>query len=166
MSEAVRNSTFTVVGISKSDVEAGDLSTLNYVIKMLTKNKELMLDKKASVEIFFPEYDSDPRELYEIPEVRDWFLATVAHGVPWFYFLDSRTGVGLTLLLCSTCEVSLQGIHENKYQLFISLEQKQWWFEHNFITLNEFTEANKISIEINKQISEGIANWYIQNHTD
>jgi len=106
MDEVLSNTSFLAFAIPRSELQSRSLSTLKSVIKKLTKNKEMMLSKRVSAEIFFPEYDSDPRELYAIPEVRSWFLKTVAEGIPWFYFLDQKGGTSLTLLFCCTCKVS------------------------------------------------------------
>ncbi|MCU0524808.1 MAG: chlororespiratory reduction 6 domain-containing protein [Elainella sp. Prado103] len=148
--------------IPKSEVVSGSLDTLEFMIKSLTKNREMMLQKRTSASVFFPEYDSDPRELYQIPEVRRWFLKTMMQGVPWFYFLEQITGMGLQLLFACTCEVTYIGTKGNKHGLYATLEEKQWWLEHNFMNLNKFTEANDIPLKINKEISYGIEDWFIK----
>ncbi len=148
------------IAISKSEVRAESLSTLSSIIKKMTKNKKMMLSRRASAEIFFPEYDSDPREIYEIPEVRRWFLKTILHGIPWFYFLDQNKGISLSLLLFCTCEVSFEGVYGSTHRLSVTREAHEWWFKRNFFNLNRFTESNEIPLEINQEISQGIANWY------
>lgn len=159
VNEALNNASFLAFAVSKSEIINESFSTLSSMIKKLTKNKEMTLSKRVSAEIFFPEYDDDPRELYEIPEVRNWFLKTIVEGIPWFYFLDQNRGMGLMLLLCCTCEVSLQGVYGSKHRLFFNPEEMEWWFNHNFENLNAFTESNGISLKINKEISYGISNW-------
>ena len=158
--KALSNTSFLAFAISKSEVRTESLSTLNFTIKKLTKNKEMMLSKRASAEIYFPEYDSDPREIYEIPEVRSWFLKTILQGIPWFYFLAQNKGIGLTLLLCCTCKVSFQGVYGSNHRLLITREDITWWLDRNFVNLNIFTESNEIPLEINEEISQGIYNWY------
>ncbi|OWY68228.1 hypothetical protein B7486_27490 [cyanobacterium TDX16] len=64
MNKALSEASLLVFAVSKSEIIGGDLSTLDTLVKRLTKNKEMTISKRASAEIFFPEYDSDPRELY------------------------------------------------------------------------------------------------------
>ncbi len=61
MNESLNNAYFLAFAVPKSEVLAGSLLTLSSMIKRLTKNREMMLRKRASAEIFFPEYDDDPR---------------------------------------------------------------------------------------------------------
>ena len=162
MSEMISNVDYFSFAIPKSEVIGGSLETLESMIKSLTKNREMMLRKRMSVSVFFPEYDSDPRELYQIPEVRRWFLKTIMQGVPWFYFLEQVTGMGLQLLFICTCEVTYIGTKGEKYGLYATLEEKQWWLEQNFMNLNKFTEANDIPLKVNKETSYGIGDWFVK----
>jgi hypothetical protein len=166
MNETLNNASFLAFAVSKSEVLTGDFSIISSTIKRLTKNREMTLCKRASAEIFFPEYDDDPRELYEIPEVRSWFMETIAQGIPWFYFFEQSKGMGLMLLFCCTCNVEFQGINGDNHRLLVSLEEQKWWLEHNFLNLNKFTESNKISLEVNKEISCGVSNWFMQAFSD
>jgi hypothetical protein len=166
MNDVLNNASFLAFAVPKSEVLTGDFSTLSSMIKRLTKNREMTLRKRASAEIFFPEYDADPRELYEIPEIRSWFMATILQGIPWFYFLEQSKGMGLTLLFCCTCNVEFQGIYGKKHRLLVSPEEQKWWLEHNFLNLNKFTEFNEISLEINKEISYGVSNWFMEAFSD
>ncbi|MGA9379538.1 MAG: DUF4365 and DUF1817 domain-containing protein [Phormidium sp.] len=160
------NTCSLIFTIPKSEVLTGSLSTLNSVIKKLTKNKEMTLNKRTSATILLSEYDSDPRELYEIPEVRSWFLKTILEGIPWFYFLAQDMEMSLTLLFCCTCSVSFKGIYGSKHSLESSPEALKWWLEHNFQNLNTFTELHGIPDEINKEISDGIFDWSMRNFSD
>jgi len=161
-SEIISNSSYFSFAIPKSEVISGSLETLESMIKDLTKNREIMLQKRMSVSVFFPGYDSDLRELYQIPEVRRWFLKTMMQGIPWFYFLEQVTGMGLQLLFICTCEVTYIGTKGDKYGLYATLEEKQWWLAQNFMNLNKFTEANDIPLKINKQISYGVGDWFVK----
>jgi hypothetical protein len=160
MNKALSETSLLAFAVTKSEVRIGSLSTLNSMLRQLTKNKEMMINKRASAEIFFPEYDSDPREIYQIPEIRRWFQKTIDEGFPWFYFLSQDKGISLTALYCCTCKVSFQGIHDNKHGLEIYPDETEWWLTQNFMNLNNFIEANGIPEKINKEISKGIENWF------
>jgi hypothetical protein len=160
--KALSEASLLVFAVPKSEVVSGDLSTLVALVKKLTKNKEMTISKRSSAEIFFPEYDFDPRELYQIPEVRQWFRKTIDEEFPWFYFLNHDKGIGLTLLYCCACKVSFQGIYDNKHSLQLDPDETDWWLEQNFMNLNQFVEANGIAEEINREISDGIKNWWFK----
>ncbi|MGL5921837.1 chlororespiratory reduction 6 domain-containing protein [Chroococcidiopsis sp.] len=160
MNKALSEASLLVFAVSKSEIIGSDLSTLDTLVKRLTKNKEMTISKRASAEIFFPEYDSDPRELYQIPEVRRWFRKTIDEEFPWFYFLNHNVGISLTVLYCCTCKVSFQGIYDNKHGLELDPDETGWWLEQNFLNLNKFVEVNGISEKINREVSAGIANWF------
>ena len=97
MNQELSNASCLAFTTSKSEVMSESLSTLSPMTKRLTKNKEMTLHKRATAEIFFPEYDSDPRELYVILEVHSWFLKTIVQGIPGFFFLDQSKGMGLKI---------------------------------------------------------------------
>jgi len=162
MNKALSEASLLVFAVSKSEVIGGDLSTLNTLVKRLTRNKEMTISKRASAEIFLPEYDSDSRELYQIPEVRRWFQKTIDEEFPWFYFLSHNTGISLTALYCCTCKVSFQGIYDNKHGLEIDLDETDWWLEQNYSNLNKFVEAHGIPEKINREVSAGIRDWWFK----
>jgi hypothetical protein len=124
-----------------------------------------MLKKRNSVEIFFPEYDSDPREIYQIPEIRKWFSASITEGIPWFFFLHTGTRcTGLKLLLFCACDVELEEVRSDGHLLVTSPEDRSAWLQMNFHNLNVFTEHNDISVEINKEICEAVVSCLFENH--
>lgn len=68
--------------------------------------------------------------------------------------------MGLMVLLYCTCKVKLEKIQDNKHGLSICYGDLKWWLEHNFENLNYFTEANGISLKVNKEISHNISEWF------
>lgn len=135
------------------------------MIKKLTKNYELMLNKRNSIEIYFPEFNLNYPEVYEIPEIRNWFKKSVIKGIPWFYFLNvEEPSISLNLLLYCTCDVKVLNIKDQNHILeIIYKEQIIHWIETNFHNLNLFIDSNNIPEEINQEISESIGDWISKN---
>ena len=78
-----------VIGIGRDDVESHDIShALGSLVALLT-DPETVRRLQGKVAIVFEGYDDDPREVYEIPEVRR-FCNTLDERFPyWFYFLTT-----------------------------------------------------------------------------
>jgi len=89
----------TVV-VDRGDVEAGNIQpTLNVLCRLLA-DAATVREYRQRVDVSFHGYDTDARELFEIPEVRR-FVAALDDAFPyWLYFL-SRECLGLqAIALC------------------------------------------------------------------
>lgn len=159
MSEQIKNSSLMILPIPRSDVQSLNFSTLESAIKKLTKNKEMTLQKRLSLEICFPEYEPDPRELYEIQEVRTWLKESIRRGFPWFYFLNHESEVGLILLYACTCQFSVVVNVGTHHYMEATGEEKNLWLDNNLKNLNSFLKSNDISYEIEMEIFDRMFLW-------
>jgi hypothetical protein len=91
---------FMFVGISRQEVESGDTSVLSVLLRLLDKESATLYREMVDIAVFG--YDDDPRELYEVPEVRDFVRKLDAEFPYWFYFLSKR-GNGLLFILYCLC---------------------------------------------------------------
>jgi len=92
---------FLNIVISREDIEAGDIgSTVSVLEKLL--NPEVALKYCEMVDIAVYGYDDDPRELNELPEVRDFVYKLDAEFPYWCYFLSKRR-TGLMFILSCFC---------------------------------------------------------------
>ncbi|MGH7309941.1 MAG: chlororespiratory reduction 6 domain-containing protein [Candidatus Rokuibacteriota bacterium] len=83
-----------VVVVGRSDVEAGDIQPTLRILFRLLADAVTVREYRERVDMAFQGYDADPRELFEIPEVRR-FVAALDDAFPyWLYFL-SREYMGL-----------------------------------------------------------------------
>jgi hypothetical protein len=86
--------------ISREEVEAQDPTAPLATLKSLIASPETARSYMENVDIVFGGYDGDPRELFEIPEVRDYAYKLDGEFPYWLFFL-SKYGLGLQcLLLC------------------------------------------------------------------
>ncbi len=89
-----------VLIVSRKEVEEGDISCALAVLKRLLESPEVAKSYQERVEIAFHGYDSDSRELYEIPEVRN-FVYSLDNEFPyWLYFLSKKYFGLQALVLC------------------------------------------------------------------
>lgn len=156
--EAISSSDYFAFSIPKEDVLSCSMNHILSVIKKLTKNRELLLSKRNTVEIFFPEYDNDPREVYEISEIRRWISASIEMGIPWFYFVNTKgRATSLKLLLFCACNIEVKEVRNDGHFLETEADERAKWLAKNFDNLNIFTERNNISVEINKEVCDSVA---------
>lgn len=89
-----------VVGISRSEVEAGDISSAMNVLKTFIQSPDHARANFERIDIAFQGYDHDSRELFEIPVVRNFVYQLDEHFPFWLFFL-SKHHLGLQcLFLC------------------------------------------------------------------
>ena len=102
-------------------------------------------------------YENDTRELWEIPEVREWFTIIEPVVKYWFYFLSTDPiSQGLKLLMSCLCD--LKSIGGGKWQ-YDSHEFANF-LQRNYIWLNEITNSLSMTIEENKIISDAVFEYF------
>lgn len=162
-SKLIQNSDLLIFSIPKEDVNNGSMDTVLNIIKRLSKNKKMLLDKRSSVEIFFPDYNDDERELYDIPEIRQWFQNSMDQNIPWFYFLNGKNiTIGLSLLFICCVNIKRVKIVNNIHKLEPNREDIEEWMNQNFINLNIFTNQNNIDLETNKEVSNTMSEAFMK----
>ena len=106
---------FVVLDFDRGDIEAGDTSDVMAVLKQLLE-RDAATKFCERVDLCCTGYDSDSRELWEIPEVRA-FVHRLDQQFPyWCYFL-SRKGEGLLWL--TYCLYPLALSQDEKQRLWL-----------------------------------------------
>lgn len=158
----IKNSGNKVLAIPKSQILNKKFDCINNLINRLSINKEILVNSRTTIDIFFPEYNMDPREIFQIPEIMEWLKTSINIGIPWFYFLDYKyKNNGLNLLVHSYCHVEETYKKENKFLFNYNKLDMKNFLERNFTSMNIFMDKNDIDLEINKEISDGIITYYI-----
>jgi hypothetical protein len=83
-----------VVIVDRAAVERGDTGSALRVLSRLLDSPETIRLYRENVDIAFHGYDHDRRELFEIPEVRNFVAALDAAFPYWLYFF-TRQSAGL-----------------------------------------------------------------------
>lgn len=76
--------------VPRRDVEAGDLSEILRGLNHLISSVEIAKAYCERVDIGFDGYDDDRREVWEIPEIREFVYRLDEQFPYWLFFLDKK----------------------------------------------------------------------------
>ena len=149
--ETVGGDWFGVV-VDRADVEAVEVSSTAKSLLRVLANRETIERFRGRVDLAIHGYSSDPRELYEILEVRR-FCAKLDEVFPyWFYFLSTE-GVTLGVIACCLCSVrkvrpGVAGLGPDLLEFMTRHFKALNWLFDNY-SLNE-----RHNVEISGQVTE------------
>jgi len=126
---------FLSIVISRDDIEAGDISsTVSVLAKLLDPDAALKYCEKVDIGVYG--YDDDPRELNELPEVRDFINRLDAEFPYWCYYLSKRA-LGLGFIFSCFCPPFLT-----------PQARERVWLERigGYLTKRGFPAMNHISV--------------------
>jgi hypothetical protein len=139
------------VAISRDEIEAGNCEGIQMLLKWLTASDEMIKKCRNKLMITIFGYDNDPRELFQIDEVRKWMQTALGIFKYWGYFLTMDKSLrhlsSLKILLFCNIPVTFLGrIESNKkvnieYSPIDAKDFKNKIFEW----LNEFSYTYNIS---------------------
>jgi hypothetical protein len=156
----VLNCDFLTVVISRQQVETGNISEPLGVLRQLL-NREAAIKFCERVEIGVAGFDDDPRELYEIEEVRSFVYKLDSEFPYWLYFLTKR-GTGLSFIMSCFCPPFLTP----EAQTAIWNERiADYLSKRGFPALNHVCEAAGCSEEEIKRLTDRSAE-YVLNGPD
>lgn len=168
INKAIDDSDFGVYTVHKDDILACDFTGINEIMDRLSRNRESLLKNRGTLEVLIDGYNEDPREVYEIPEIRHWYNESIKAGIPWFYFLGKHAdGMGMIVFLFSCCDIKVKRKDsENTYIEFSDTEEVFEWLNKNLNNLNVFTDMKDIPDEINQEMSENAFSLVIRESKD
>lgn len=143
--------------IDRLEVIAEDTSRPREFFDRLRSSKELAYHCRGKVEISFHGYDHDPRELFEIKEVRSYVPVLCAALPELLFFIRTQqpTHALKAFALCQTNVKWLHGRSTRKvtYKVEFTTKEIADFLMRLWPGLNEMTEWLGMSIEENKTIS-------------
>lgn len=160
INEQIKECSIAFICVGKNEILTKDVRGFGQLSNRLTISEEMITKSRGKISFFIDGYDNDPREIYEIPEVRTWIKLVVPTFKYWGYFLNMdaylkrKTGF-MFLLLCSV-EVKVVanrsdiGLKTVKYDV----EEAMVFFKQIFSWLNEFCNKYAIPQKINKEQSD------------
>jgi hypothetical protein len=156
----VKHADFVLWEIKRRDVEAMRFGEVEGLFERLAATPSMIRSKRNAVEIVIGGYDQDPRELWEIPEVRRWFKVADFRIKYWFYFLrtDKNSSSLETLINCVCDAIPLSfDAKLDRWKLMVNADSRHAFLRQHYAWLNEFTAQHCISAEINASISASVA---------
>jgi hypothetical protein len=153
--------------VAKNEVLNLDYKPLIKALSFFTSKKNIMYKYRGRVEIAIHGYDKDKRQLYEIKEVRKWVkkIFDNVKGLTFFLVNDPNAQF-LRLFLLSQIKFD---VVEASQEVVNDITRRKVEYESKdtskliyklFDDLNPFCEYFKVSMPVNKEISENIINFF------
>jgi len=136
---------------SREQILAMDLQEPLTVLRQLAGNPEKAVSACGRISLVIDGYNTDSRELFEIPEVRRYIQQLDAMWPYWFFYL-SQVDDSIKVIescLCDSIEV-VPGVTS------IDTEQLNDCLTRHFSALNSYCEAINLPESKIQEISEGI----------
>lgn len=140
-----------ILVLPRPQIEAGNIDEALALLQKLVSEPEVMLSCCGRVSLVIDGYNDDPRELFEIAEVRAFIQALDARWPYWYFFL-SQADDSIKLLescLCDSIEV-VPGVNA------IDTEQLTASLTRHFAALNKLCETINLPEHRAEEISEGV----------
>ncbi len=140
-----------ILVLPRPQIEAGDIDEAIDLLQKLVSDPAAMLSCCGRVSLVIDGYNDDPRELFEIAEVRV-FIQALDERWPYWYFFLSQADDSIKLLescLCDSIEV-VPGVNA------IDTEQLTASLKRHFTALNRLCETINLPEHRAEEISEGV----------
>lgn len=145
------------VVIDRDDVESNDVGQTLGALSTLLADRETVRKFQGRVELGFHGYNADPRELYEVPEIR-CFCSTLDAGFPyWFYFLSSDRLLSDTLFTITCCLTSVRKVRPGLVS--IGPDFPAFMLDH-FAAMNRLFERYSLDERENDEISRRLNSYF------
>jgi hypothetical protein len=95
---------FIVVEFRRNEVERGDLARVCDLLSALTISKETAEFGEGRLMFFFSGWDDDPREIWEIPDIRAWYGKLTEVFPYWLHFAEKQGNTLLNALMSRSTE--------------------------------------------------------------
>ena len=142
------------VAVDRSAVEALDVSGTALILSRVLADKTAVERYRGRVELTFSGYVNDPRELYEIPEVRR-FCSKLDDVFPyWFYFLSTD---GVTLGVIARCLCSVTQVRPGVVSIGPDLPE---FITRHYEALNWLFDNYSLDKGHNDEISRNVAEYF------
>lgn len=164
--EAIRhswklNDSLDAAGFQFFQVEKDEILDLSFksieeLIERSSRSRQSLIKNQGKVELFIDGFNEDPREIYEIPEIRNWYAKSLELGIPWLYFLSTKLdAMDLLHCLMAMCDVTAKPHFDGtKHITFDRPEQIGLWLIRNLENLLQFTARHNLPSETSQEIYE------------
>jgi hypothetical protein len=144
-----------VLVVSRDEVENLDLSGCLQVLDSLIESREKAMRFRDQVVFGVDGYNDDPRELFEVPEVRTFLRELDAKWPYWFFFLSKATDT-LKMIMFSLCRYQRVGAGLIRYDP----EDFEVFMYRHFDALNKIFARFDFDKALNREMSEALINYF------
>jgi hypothetical protein len=144
-----------ILMFSRRQVETCDMDEPLEFLRSLTADRDVAIEFCGRISLVVDGYNDDPRELFEVPEVRAYIKRLDQAWPYWFFFL-SQADESIKLLescLCDTIEV-VPGVTS------IDMDQLERSLARHFGAMYRLGEELKLPEEMCEEVAEGIIGMF------
>jgi len=144
-----------ILMFSRRQVETCDIDEPLELLRSLTADRRTAIEFCGRISLVVDGYNDDPRELFEVPEVRAYIKRLDLAWPYWFFFL-SQADESIKLLescLCETIEV-VPGVTS------IDLDQLDRSLARHFGAMYRLGEELDLPEDLCEQVAEGIVGMF------
>lgn len=152
------------IQVQRIEIERGLFRPFQRIFERLSATREAILGARNKVEVSVSGYDDDSRELFQIPEVRQWVTSMVEATKYLAYFLQlGPEARAIHLIIACVCEAEVVGWgrkpeHARKLELRLRAPEKvEGFMNQQYAELNELTERYSLPMATNRSVSEKFA---------
>lgn len=138
------------LNIPRRDVEDQDTATTILVLKGFLSTQQRLMNGRQRLVLGFDGYDDDPRDVYDIPAVRE-FVQAVDRAFPYlFYFADPDYPTLRVLALCLCRVAKSNGMSAPE------LDDFRAFLEGHILALNRLCDDFGLGDDVKLQITDSV----------
>jgi hypothetical protein len=146
-----------ILTISPADIERQSTGPLLGAIRHWAESSKRPLTLLGQLQVLFAGYGADSRELWQVPNVRQ-FVQSIDEEFPfWFYFADLNSEFLRVLAFC-LCRSSVVG----RGSTAINSQDFAAFLERHVAAMNQIMEHWKVNEAVNRRRTEEILSYFEQ----
>jgi hypothetical protein len=143
--------------ISHDDVLNCDIKELAEILNGILESRQNVIDGRGMIALSFDGYEDDPRDVWDISEIRRYVAALDAAFPYWFYFLHPKADTLRVLCLC-LCAVVKAGSGVNPEP-----EDFKLFFYDHFAAVNRLCDTFNLGEATRTSITREIMEYFAPN---
>lgn len=155
MNKITSQTDFLSLLISRKEIELQEFDKILTVLNGLIQDVEIIKKFYEYVDIGVDWYSDDNRELWEIPEVKQYFKILDDQWPYWFFFL-SKLSSGLKMITFCCIDT----IKKSDTELWIDPPTMENFLYRHFIAMNEVCDRIDMSEKDNKKLTNMIFSYF------
>jgi hypothetical protein len=157
LGDQVRDVALVCVQVVRLEIESHDVRPFARLFERLSRTRDTVLSARHKVDFLIDGYNDDPRDLFEIPEIRRWVETAVQTVTCLPYFLSfAASAQGIVTILNCLCAAERV---DSKFVRLTSPSPRPLldFMDAQFAGLNEFTGKFALGEQVNREVSEAFS---------
>ena len=139
-----------ILEVSRKQAENCNIDDQLNTLSFFLKDREYVIKGRGKIAISFSGYDDDPRELYEIPEVRK-YVSALDTAFPYLFYFCFLSYPTIRVFTMCTCKVKKvpggETLDQNDFQNFLV---------YHFRYLNELCATYNLGDAVADQVTDDV----------